>query len=92
MTDEATASGPGWTGTKYGFSVTAPKNIAGARGTIDVDSQGQVRRMLVTLTYAVGAEVHFTCVEDVSYSDFGAPVKVTAPPASQVDRPTGTGR
>ena len=91
VTDEGPASGPGWTGTKYGFSVTAPKNIAGARGTIDVDSQGQVRRMLVTLTYAVGAEVHFTCVEDVSYSDFGAPVQVTAPPASQVDRLDGHG-
>ena len=89
VTDEGPASGPGWTGTRYGFSVTAPKDTAGARGTINVDSQGQVRRMLVTLTFAVGAGGHFTCVEDITYSDFGAPVRVTAPPASQVDRLDG---
>jgi hypothetical protein len=89
VTDEGPASGPGWTGTKYGFSVTAAKDAAGARGIVDVDAQGQVRRMRVTLTDAVGDGGHFTCVEDITYSDFGAPVKVTAPPASQVDRLVG---
>jgi hypothetical protein len=91
VTDEGPVSGPHWTGTKYGFSVTAPKDTAGASGTVDVDSQGQVRRMLMTLTFAVGGGVNFTCTENVTYSDFGAPVTVTVPPASQVDRFSGHG-
>jgi hypothetical protein len=91
VTDEGPASGPGWTGTAYGFSVTAPKDTAGARGTVDVDRQGQVRRMLVTLTFAAGGGVNFTCTENVTYSDFGDPVTVTVPPASQVDRLSGHG-
>jgi hypothetical protein len=91
VTDEGPASGPHWTGTKYGFSVTAPKDTAGASGTVDVDGKGQIRRMLVTLTFAAGGGVQFTCTEDVEYSDFGAPVTVTVPPASQVDRLRGRG-
>jgi hypothetical protein len=91
VTDEGPASGPHWTGTKYGFSVTAPKDTAGARGTVDVDGKGQVRRMLVTLTFATGGGVNFTCTEDVEYGDYGVPVTVTVPPASQVDRSTGHG-
>jgi hypothetical protein len=91
VTDKGPVSGPHWTGTKYGFSVTAPKDAATASGTIDVDTQGQVRRMLVTLTFAAGGGVNFTCVEDVTYSDYGAPVTVTVPPASQVDRFSGHG-
>jgi hypothetical protein len=91
VTDEGPASGPHWTGTKYGFSVTAPKDTAGASGTVDVDGKGQVRRMLVTLTFAVGGGVQFTCTEDVEYSDYGVPVTVTVPPASQVDRFSGHG-
>jgi hypothetical protein len=91
VTDQGPASGPHWTGTKYGFSVTAPKDTAGATGTIDVDSKGQVRRMRVTLTFAAGGGVNFTCTENVTYSDFGQPVTVTVPPASQVDRFGGHG-
>jgi len=91
VTDQGPTSGPHWTGTKYGFTVTAPKHTASASGTIDVDSQGQVRRMLVTLTFAAGGGVNFTCREDVTYSNFGDPVTVTVPPASQVDRFSGNG-
>ena len=47
--------------------------------------------MLETLTFAVGGGVHFTCMEDVTFSDFGVPVTVTVPPASQVDRLSGHG-
>jgi hypothetical protein len=47
--------------------------------------------MLVTLTFAAGRGVNFTCTENVTYSDFGAPVTVTVPPASQVDRLSGHG-
>jgi len=91
VTDKGPASGPHWTGTKYGFTVTAPKDTGSASGTIDVDSKGQVRRMLVTLTFAAGGGVNFTCREDVTYSDFGDPVTVNVPPASQVDRLSGHG-
>ncbi len=91
VTDQGPASGPHWTGTKYGITVTAPKDTASASGTIDVDSQRQVRRMLLTLTFAAGGGVNFTCREDVTYSDFGNPVTVTVPPASQVERLSGNG-
>jgi hypothetical protein len=45
--------------------------------------------MLSTFTFADlgGPTVRFT--EDVTFSDFNAPVSVTAPPASQVQRTTG---
>jgi hypothetical protein len=91
VTDEGPPSGPHWTGNKYEFTVATPKDTATASGTIDVDTLGQVRRMLVTLTYAAGSGVNFTCKENVTYSDFGDPVTVTVPPASQVDRLGGHG-
>lgn len=84
LTNEGPASGPGWTGTRYGFTVTARKDSATTSGTVDVDGQGQVRRLLATATFAVGQGRHFTFTEDVTFSDFGVPVTVTVPPASQV--------
>jgi hypothetical protein len=86
VTDEGPASGPGWTGTKYGFTVTTPKEAQTATGTIYVDSQGLVRRMAATFTYTALAGAKSTITEDVTFSDFGAPVSVTVPPASQVLR------
>jgi hypothetical protein len=82
VTDEGPASGPGWTGTKYGFTVAAPKDIQVATGTVDVDGNGQVRRLQETLTVDRGR--HFTFTEDVTFSGFNLPVTVTVPPASQV--------
>jgi hypothetical protein len=84
VTDEGPASGLGWTGTKYGFTVAAPKDIQVATGTVDVDGKGQVRRLLETFTVAVGRGRHFTFTEDVTFSGFNLPVTVTVPPASQV--------
>jgi hypothetical protein len=84
VTDEGPASGPGWTGTKYGFTVATPKDIQVATGTVDVDEKGQVRHMQETLAVAVSAGRHFTFTEDVTFSGFNIPVTVTAPPASQV--------
>jgi hypothetical protein len=84
VTDEGPASGPGWTGVKYGFTVAAPKDSATTTGIVDVDGKGQVRRMLATSAFAVGRGRHFTFTEDVTFSDFGVPVTVTVPPASQV--------
>jgi hypothetical protein len=73
--DEGSASGPGWIGTKYAFF--------GAReavsGTVYVDQQGRVRR-LVTVTTDKG----ITTDRDLTFGDFGAPVSATAPPVSQV--------
>ena len=41
------------------------------------------------MTLQIGGGYHDTSTEDVSFSDFGAPVSVTAPPESQVTRDTG---
>jgi hypothetical protein len=82
--DEGPASGLGWTGTKYGFTVATPKDTQVATGTVDVDGKGQVRRLLETFTVAVGRGRHFTFTEDVTFSGFNIPVTVTVPPAGQV--------
>jgi hypothetical protein len=82
VTDEGPASGLGWTGTKYGFTVATPKDIRVATGIVDVDAKGQVRRILETI--AVGSGRHSTLTEDVTFSGFNTPVTVTVPPASQV--------
>jgi hypothetical protein len=86
VTAEGPSSGPGWTGTKYGFTVTTPKDAQTATGTVYVDAQGLVRRMAATFAYPVLAGPNSTFTEDVTFSDFGAPVSVTVPPASQVLR------
>jgi hypothetical protein len=89
VTDEGPASGPGWTGTRYGFTVATPKDAQTATGTVYVDSQGEVRRLLTIITLQIGGGYHATSTEDISFSDFGAPVSVTAPPASQVTHLAG---
>jgi hypothetical protein len=86
VTNEGPASGPGWTGTKYGFTVATSGGVSSATGTVYVDSQGEVRRLLTIITLQTGGGYHSTSTEDISFSDFGAPVSVTAPPASQVYR------
>src|SRR5579859_1263655 len=43
VTGEGPATGPGWTGTKYGFTVPASGGVSSATGTVYVDSQGEVR-------------------------------------------------
>lgn len=85
VTKEGPASGPGWTGTRYGFTVATSGRVSSATGTVYVDRQGQVRRLMTTTTLQTGGGYHDTSTEDVSFSDFGAPVSVTAPPASQVN-------
>lgn len=101
VTDEGPASGPGWTGTKYGFRVTEGRMTAA--GYVDVDRHGLVRRLVTTLRMKLilvrygapgtkpverpGPTV--TDTEDVTFSDFGTPVSVSAPAAGQVDRLKG---
>lgn len=77
------AWGPGWTGTRYAFSAS-PGRGAGIKlsGTVTVDRQGRARELVLTtqLTSAVNVLV---MTQVLTFSDFGAPVTVTAPPADQ---------
>jgi hypothetical protein len=80
------ASGAGWTGTSYAFTagLSAQQSVS---GTIYVDQQGQIRHLVMTIRQ--GADLKFATVRDLTFSGFGAPVPVTAPPASQVTYTSG---
>jgi hypothetical protein len=87
--DEGPASGPGWTGTRYSFSMTVNKSgpYQIVRGTVDVDQQGRVRRLVATSVFRGGFSLIpgiDSVTNDITFSDFGLRVSVTAPPASQV--------
>jgi hypothetical protein len=82
VTDEGPASGSGWTGTRYGFTVTV--NKLATVGHLDVDGQGRVRRLVADLTAGSGTKKRVMASEDVTFTDFGVPVSVSAPPANQV--------
>jgi hypothetical protein len=79
------ASGPGWTGTAYAFSAATrlsgePLHLAvSSSGTVDVDQQGRVRRL-----DAVESFDETVSKVQITFGDFGLPVSVSAPPASQV--------
>ena len=91
-------SGPGWTGTRYAFSVSIAFGPAGsglpavtATGTVDVDQQGRVRQLdaAYTLPPIASAPTERVTVE-MTFGDFGAPVSVTAPPADDTFVPGQT--
>jgi len=87
VTDEGPASGPGWSGTKYAFTIRAGKNgPVAVSGTVDVDNQGLVRDLVQSTTLQpVPGEPGVTFTDDVTFSDFGESVLIpAAPPASQV--------
>ncbi|MEU6796594.1 hypothetical protein ABZ907_33290 [Nonomuraea wenchangensis] len=75
------ASGPGWTGKRFTFSLgdsgpAAPESKnADLEGVVDVDDQNQVRRLEIGF-----ADGHRIVTE---FSDYGTPVQVEAPPADQ---------
>jgi hypothetical protein len=79
------ASGPGWTGSKYAFTAH-PGFLDTVAGTVYVDQRGRVRRLatITTLRIAGLSTPSRTETEDLTFGDFGDPVRVTAPPASQV--------
>lgn len=90
VTLEGPASGNGWTGTRYRFTATTVEPVASrpggtvsisVSGTVSVDSSGRVREMS-SVTGPVGPVPSVAVT--VTFGDFGAPVTVTAPPASQV--------
>jgi hypothetical protein len=76
------ASGPGWTGTRYAFSESPGAGIK-LSGTVDVDQQGRARALVLT-TRLTGADNVFVMTQVLTFSDFGAPVTVTPPPADQI--------
>jgi hypothetical protein len=76
--DAGPGSGPGWTGTRYIFTARLSGEQGTVSGSVYVDRQGQVRR-LATIT----SQGRVTTTRDITFGDFGAPVPVTAPPASQ---------
>jgi hypothetical protein len=79
-----TASGPGWTGSAYTFTAFGGYRQPGhvpltVSGTVDVDRQGRVRRLdvvepLRTVQWKLEA----------TFWDFGVPVSVSPPPASEI--------
>lgn len=71
------ASGPGWTGTRYAFS--AKYDVS---GTVTVDRQGRLRAMTGTIR-STGEPLTSVLEQTLTFSDFGAPVTVTPPPADQ---------
>jgi hypothetical protein len=77
--DAGPASGPGWTGTRYAFTVRlSPRSSLS--GIAYVDKQGRTRRLVTTTTQQRG----ITAYRNLTFGDFGAPVAVAVPPASQV--------
>jgi DNA-directed RNA polymerase specialized sigma24 family protein len=78
------ASGHGWTGTAYSFTFT--KDFGGplhlvlrVKGTVGVDREGRVRQL--DADYSIGKTRQRS---EMTFGDFGAPVSVSAPPASEV--------
>jgi DNA-binding CsgD family transcriptional regulator len=85
-------SGPGWSGTKYTFTTLIGGGREAVSGTAWVDQQGLVRRLL-TVTTEKGLQTTdktlLTTDRDITFGDFGAPVRVAAPPASQTKDTSG---
>jgi hypothetical protein len=82
-------SGPGWTGVRYTFTATVrysnePSKIV--NGSVDVDQQGLVRRMeagtISSVDFAGLREMG--SATEITFGSFGTPVRVVAPPASQI--------
>jgi hypothetical protein len=78
VTAAGPASGPGWTGTRYAFSGNFRNQIA-LSGTVTVDQQGRTRALVLT-TRGLGANA-LVMTQVLTFSDFGAPLTVTPPPA-----------
>lgn len=51
--DEGSASGPGWTGTGYAFTARFFDARESVSGTVYVDQQGQVRRLVTSTTQGI---------------------------------------
>jgi hypothetical protein len=95
---QGSASGDGWTGTSYSFTSKITFDQAGygpyavtATGTVGVDQQGRVRSFDAAYTQpAQGTAPPERVTVEMTFSDFGTPVPVSPPPASEVFIPAGT--
>lgn len=76
------ASGPGWTGTRYTFSATQ-RDGTKLSGTVTVDRQGRTRALVLTIRFPGAVLGVLIQTQVLTFSDFGAPVTVTPPPANQ---------
>ena len=89
--DSGPVSGPGWTGVRYTFTASISGGREPVRGTVDLDRQGRVR--LITTTTGRGqmapGKTSITTATDIRFADFGAPVPVATPPASEVKSTNG---
>lgn len=74
-------SGHGWTGTRYSFTAR-PAAAIRLSGTVDVDRQGRARALALTMRIRSRVNV-LVITQALTFSDFGAPVTVTPPPADQ---------
>jgi hypothetical protein len=84
------SSSPGWTGTTYTFTARLAGGREAVSGTVYVDQQGRVRRLMtITTDEGRGKNLGSTTDRDIAFDDFGAPVRVSAPPASQVKHTSG---
>ena len=89
---QGSASGDGWTGTSYAFTARmtfgtgeSSQPAVSASGTVAVDQQGRVRRLNVAYTQPAQASLPPVRVTvEMTFSDFGTPVSVSPPPASEV--------
>jgi hypothetical protein len=82
-------SSPG-TGTKYTFTARLAAGRESITGTVYVDRQGRARRLMTITTEESGPNRSgLTTDRDITFGDFGAPVRVSAPPASQVKYTSG---
>lgn len=82
---EGPASGTGWTGTSYSFTVNPSKDFGALKvsGTVSVDSSGRVRKLVTTMP--AGPSGHVTTFTEVmTFGGFGITVSVTPPPLSEV--------
>lgn len=99
LKSEGPVSGPGWTGTRYAFTVSHPQGtgnlVDSITCTIDVDSQGQIRHLVQTTVFATGGGSSTagkqTYKGDFTFSDFGVRLSVTPPPANETDPDIGVG-
>lgn len=73
------ADGPGWSGVKYAFTARLPGGKESVSGTLDVDQQRRVRKVVM-----ITRQGKTTVDRKITFSDFGAPVPVAAPAVSQV--------
>ncbi|HEY6785936.1 MAG TPA: hypothetical protein VI365_01370 [Trebonia sp.] len=93
LDDEGPVSGPGWTGTRYTFTVSHPQDTGGLVDsitcTMDVDRQGHIRHLAQTTVFGTTGKP--TYMADFIFSDFGIRFSVTPPPASQTNRGIGVG-